>query len=75
MWNLLDYPACIIPYGQVSRDLDAEPFSIVPPATGAPYDLAAVEGAPCAIQVVAPRFQDEELLRAGKAIDDILHRD
>jgi hypothetical protein len=36
-------------------------------------DPKAFDGAPCAIQVVAPRFQDEQCLFASRIIDDVLN--
>ncbi|KAF4633472.1 hypothetical protein G7Y89_g4647 [Cudoniella acicularis] len=69
MWNCLDYPACIIPYGRASKELDPDPVIFSP---GPNYDPKLVDGAPCAIQIVAPRFQDEECLYAAKIIDQVL---
>ncbi|KAL4739691.1 amidase signature domain-containing protein [Aspergillus similis] len=67
IWNLLDYPACIIPYGKASKELDPEPMVV---GGGQPsYDPEAVDGAPCALQIVAPRFQDEKCLAAARIID------
>ncbi|KAN0108812.1 amidase [Hyaloscypha variabilis] len=73
IWNLLDYPACIIPYSTASMELDPDPNGY--PSTGPPpaYDPKAFDGAPCAIQVVAPRFQDEQCLFASRIIDDVLN--
>ncbi|KAL4906277.1 hypothetical protein BDW74DRAFT_167394 [Aspergillus multicolor] len=67
IWNLLDYPACIIPYGKASKELDPEPMQV---GGGQPsYDPAAVDGAPCALQIITPRFQDEKCLTAARIID------
>ncbi|PYI10917.1 fatty-acid amide hydrolase [Aspergillus sclerotiicarbonarius CBS 121057] len=68
VWNLLDYPACIIPYGKASKELDPEPMSVTDGVQPS-YDPDAVDGAPCAIQVIAPRFQDEKCLVAARIID------
>ncbi|KAJ5996301.1 hypothetical protein N7499_007384 [Penicillium canescens] len=71
IWNLLDYPACIIPYGKASKDLDSEPMNTsddVQPN----YIPDEVDGAPCAIQVITPRFQDEKCLWAADIIDKAL---
>lgn len=35
-------------------------------------DPAATDRAPCAVQVVAPKFKDEECLRAAAMIDHVL---
>ncbi|RAK87162.1 fatty-acid amide hydrolase [Aspergillus costaricaensis CBS 115574] len=69
VWNLLDYPACIIPYGKASKELDPEPMAITDGVQPS-YDPDAVDGAPCAIQVIAPRFQDEKCLSAARVIDE-----
>ncbi|KAL5340222.1 amidase signature domain-containing protein [Aspergillus crustosus] len=61
LWNLIDWPACIIPYGKVDRSLDE--------VDG--YDTNLHIEAPCAIQVVGRRFQDEQLL----AVTDIIRGD
>ncbi|PWY94529.1 general amidase GmdB [Aspergillus sclerotioniger CBS 115572] len=68
VWNLLDYPACVIPYGQASKDLDPEPMAIndgMQPS----YNPEAVDGAPCALQIITSRFQDEKCLAAARIID------
>ncbi|KAJ5731330.1 uncharacterized protein N7483_005838 [Penicillium malachiteum] len=68
MWNLIDYPACIIPFGKASKELDPETMETgdeVQPN----YNPEEVDGAPCAIQIVAPPFQDETCLWAADIID------
>ncbi|OJJ50111.1 hypothetical protein ASPZODRAFT_89951 [Penicilliopsis zonata CBS 506.65] len=67
-WNLLNYPACIIPFGRASKELDPEPFAVsdgVQPS----YDPESMDKAPCAIQLIAPTLQDEKCLWAAKIID------
>ncbi|KAH7029877.1 amidase signature domain-containing protein [Microdochium trichocladiopsis] len=71
-WNVLDYPACIIPYGRASASLDPDSA----PATAAfdpSYDPEAVDGVPCAVQIITPRFRDEQCLAAAKIVDSILN--
>ncbi|CEL10192.1 Putative General amidase GmdB [Aspergillus calidoustus] len=68
IWNLLDYPACILPYGKAAKELDPEPM-ILADGVQPSYDPDAVDGAPCAIQVIAPRFQDEKCLWAAAIVD------
>ncbi|KAL2841028.1 amidase signature domain-containing protein [Aspergillus pseudoustus] len=68
IWNLLDYPACIIPYGKASKELDSEPM-VVSDGVQPSYNPDAVDGAPCAVQIIAPRFQDEKCLWAAGVID------
>ncbi|KAL4795566.1 amidase signature domain-containing protein [Aspergillus venezuelensis] len=67
VWNLVNYPACIIPYGKASKELDPEPMET---KYGQPnYDPEAVDGAPTALQIVTPRFLDEKCLAVAKVID------
>ncbi|GKZ67642.1 hypothetical protein AnigIFM50267_002128 [Aspergillus niger] len=67
IWNLLNFPASIIPYLKANKSLDSESCS--------GYDPDAVDGAPTAIQVVGWRFQDEEVLMATEVIDKALQSD
>ncbi|OQE22562.1 hypothetical protein PENSTE_c010G04536 [Penicillium steckii] len=68
VWNVLDYPACMIPFGKASKELDPTNMS-----TGdgpqPDYIPEEVDGAPCAIQVITPRFQDEKCLQIADVID------
>ncbi|KAI8243308.1 hypothetical protein K4K55_008531 [Colletotrichum sp. SAR 10_96] len=74
MWNVLDYPAGIIPYGFASKEKDPSPEKAVAEFE-ADYDPEASDGAPCSIQVVAPRFHDEQCLEAIRIIDrDLIRR-
>lgn len=79
------YPAAIIPHGKSSKDLDPDVFQPgnaqancksvifnVSPCcipNGILDDPAVLHGAPCAIQVVTPKFQDEKCLAVAKVID------
>ncbi|KAE8382458.1 amidase signature domain-containing protein [Aspergillus bertholletiae] len=68
IWNLLDYPACILPYGKASKALDPDPMLIhdgVQPS----YEPDSVDGAPCALQIVTPRHQDEKCILFSRLID------
>ncbi|KAH8694111.1 amidase signature domain-containing protein [Talaromyces proteolyticus] len=73
MWNLLDYPASIIPFSRVSKEADPEPLVFEAPAQGPPYDPEILDGLPCAIQIIAPRFHDEKCLAISKVVDSILN--
>ncbi|KAF9731767.1 hypothetical protein PMIN02_008376 [Paraphaeosphaeria minitans] len=72
MWNLIDYPAGMIPFSKASRDLDPQSQKAVGPFEP-DYDPDSCDGAPCAVQVVAPRLRDEECLRAMRIIDKVLN--
>ncbi|KGO70041.1 Amidase, fungi [Penicillium expansum] len=71
LWNVLDYPACIIPFGKASKELDPEPM-ITSDDAQPDYHPDEVDGAPCAVQVITPRFQDEKCLWAADIIDRVL---
>ncbi|CAG8909426.1 unnamed protein product [Penicillium egyptiacum] len=71
IWNMLDYPVCIIPFGKASKELDPEPMTTGDNAQP-DYHADEVDGAPCAIQIITPRFQDEKCLWAADVIDRVL---
>ncbi|KAF5001087.1 hypothetical protein FGRMN_1281 [Fusarium graminum] len=68
MWNVLDFPAGIIPFGTSSKFEDAEPVK-AKAAFDPDYIPEATDGAPCAVQIIAPRFRDEECLQAMSIVD------
>ncbi|KPM38159.1 hypothetical protein AK830_g8416 [Neonectria ditissima] len=68
MWNVLNYPAGIIPYGTASKEKDPH-FQKATAPFDADYDPDVLHGAPCALQIIAPRYQDEECLSAMRIID------
>ncbi|KXH59315.1 hypothetical protein CSAL01_11001 [Colletotrichum salicis] len=72
MWSLIDYPAAVIPFGTASAMRDSEPQKAI--AEFVPnYIPEATDGAPCTVQLIAPRFRDEECLEAVGIIDKILN--
>ncbi|QMW44036.1 hypothetical protein G4B11_007406 [Aspergillus flavus] len=67
--NCLDYPACVIPFGQVN-ELDAtDTFQVGEDQIAPEYDYKSVEGAPCGIQLFTTTMRDEECLQMSKLID------
>ncbi|KAG7132648.1 Acetamidase like protein [Verticillium longisporum] len=74
MWNVLDYPAGIIPYG-TSSSAEFPEHQKGNATFDSDYIPEAADGAPCAIQIVAPRFHDEECLQAMELIDKELRQD
>ncbi|PYI08821.1 general amidase gmdB [Aspergillus sclerotiicarbonarius CBS 121057] len=72
IWNVLDYPACIIPFDKASKEQDPE-IMVTGDAVQPDYHPDEVDGAPCAIQVITPRFQDEKCLWAADIIDRSIH--
>jgi amidase len=71
--NVLDYPACIIPFGRASSELAPEPLITGPGQVGPNYEPSAVHGAPTAIQVFTSKMRDEECLRVASMIDKCLN--
>ncbi|PLN86170.1 amidase [Aspergillus taichungensis] len=68
--NLLDYPACIVPFGQANEADDAaftRDVKYVPE-----YRPQEVEGAPCHVQLIARRMKDEALLRYAQTVEKVL---
>ncbi|KAL2812291.1 fatty-acid amide hydrolase [Aspergillus granulosus] len=70
--NLLDYPACVIPFQKAGKysDVKMQEGQFVPD-----YHSAALEGAPCSVQVFTSRLRDEECLAIAKVVDRCLHSD
>ncbi|KAI9164179.1 amidase signature domain-containing protein [Paramyrothecium foliicola] len=64
IWNLLDFPASIIPYS----GFEQKPVSSEEPTSGS-HDSW---NHPNALQIVGWRFQDEEVLQATEIIDSAL---
>ncbi|KAL4865100.1 hypothetical protein BDV12DRAFT_211247 [Aspergillus spectabilis] len=70
IWNMVDYPACVIPFGHASEAADAD---FVRDVRYSPeYKPKEVEGAPCHVQIVGRRLKDEVLLQHAKVIEKVL---
>ncbi|RDW58558.1 uncharacterized protein DSM5745_11249 [Aspergillus mulundensis] len=70
IWNMVDYPACVIPFGNADKAADAE---FVRDVKYSPeYKPDDVEGAPCHIQLVGRRLKDEVLLQHARLIEKVL---
>ncbi|KAE8378023.1 amidase signature domain-containing protein [Aspergillus bertholletiae] len=67
--NCLDYPACVIPYGQVNELDAAKAFQVGDNQIAPEYDYQSVEGLPCGIQLFTTTMRDEECLQMAKLID------
>jgi amidase len=81
VFNFVDYPAVVLPAGHVSKELDSEaagsmglyrPRNAFDEWNWNLFDADTMNGMPIGIQVVARRLQEEKVLGAAKAIDDIL---
>ncbi|KAF4548506.1 Amidase-like protein 2 [Elsinoe fawcettii] len=81
LWNLLDYPSCIIPTGRV-KPTDAK--DDISTAKYGDMDKQAYQlysgpeqykNAPTSIQLVGMRQEDEKLLKVAQVVDEILRKD
>ncbi|KAI9376142.1 amidase signature domain-containing protein [Aspergillus egyptiacus] len=70
IWNIVDYPACVIPFEHANKAADAAFVRDV--AYTPEYKPDVVEGAPCHVQVVGRRLKDELLLQHAKEVERIL---
>ncbi|KAJ4328771.1 hypothetical protein N0V84_000776 [Fusarium piperis] len=70
--NVLNYPACVIPFGS-AKPVPGEDFTLNPDQAGPPYDAKLTEGAPCSIQVFTSSMRDEECLAISTVIDNMLN--
>ena len=80
LWNLLDYTSGVLPVTKVDAVADALDAGWTPPngiAKGAykHYDSVAMEGLPCAVQVVGRRLQEEKVLAYMKVVEEALKAD
>ncbi|VUC35351.1 unnamed protein product [Clonostachys rosea] len=71
--NILDYPSCIIPFGQVSGDDIEQQFLTTPDQIAPPYNAQLFQGAPCSVQIFTKTLRDEECLEIAKAVDKCLN--
>lgn len=81
VFNFVDYPAVVIPAGQVSTELDSEeaskmasyqPRNALDEWNWNTFDLDTMNGMPIGVQIVARRLQEEKALGAAKTIDEVL---
>ncbi|KUI63179.1 Acetamidase [Cytospora mali] len=70
LFNLLDYPACVIPVGRVKIADSGGSFTKSPGQFAPPYNPDNLNGAPTAIQVITTRMRDEECLAVARLIDE-----
>ncbi|EKD21267.1 uncharacterized protein L3040_000693 [Drepanopeziza brunnea f. sp. 'multigermtubi'] len=77
-WNAVDYPSVIIPFTHADPALDPKDTNFVPLSPNdvineAKYDPKLLAGAPCAIQITAVKWGDEQLLQDAETIDAVLN--
>ncbi|KAI1735678.1 amidase [Xylaria scruposa] len=69
--NLLDYPACVIPFQKAARSELS--FVVKPGQAAPPYNPDVLEGAPGSIQIFTSRMRDEECLAVAGIVDECLN--
>ena len=77
LWNLLDYSVGVLPVTRVDAVADAlnadwKPANGVSKGAYKYYDSVAMEGLPCAVQVVGRRLQEEKVLGYMNVVEDAL---
>lgn len=81
VFNLVDYPAVVIPAGQVTKESDSEaasnmdqyrPRNPLDEWNWNLFDVDTMDGMPIGVQIVARRLHEERALGAAKVIDRIL---
>ncbi|TQV99563.1 fatty-acid amide hydrolase [Cordyceps javanica] len=73
IFNLIDYPACVIPFGKATVR-DGETFELKSGQYASEYKPEKSQGMPCTIQIVTPTMRDEECLAISKVIDTCLNK-
>ncbi|TID28460.1 hypothetical protein CANINC_002455 [Pichia inconspicua] len=76
VWNLVDFPATIIPFGNANANIDKDDGTVYPEKLKhiyAHYDPETYDGAIGHVQVVAPHLEDEKLLACSVIIDKVLN--
>ncbi|CZT47085.1 uncharacterized protein RSE6_07614 [Rhynchosporium secalis] len=68
----MDFPAVVFPFMESSKELDPDPQVYIAPQKGPDYDPILQDGAPCAIQITARRFQVQKCLSAARIIQEAL---
>ncbi|KAJ5761510.1 hypothetical protein N7533_003549 [Penicillium manginii] len=68
--NLVDYPACVIPFGKADAAADAK--FIRDANYYPPYNPERIEGAPCHVQLIGRRQKDEALVRHARIVEIVL---
>ncbi|KAJ5150298.1 Amidase [Penicillium atrosanguineum] len=70
LWNLLDYPASIVPFGKANKTADAAFVRNV--QYRPPYTPDEVESVPCCVQLVGRNLREEELMKVSRVVADVL---
>ncbi|GJN68078.1 hypothetical protein PLICBS_002121 [Purpureocillium lilacinum] len=67
--NVLDYPACVIPFAKADESTEGEAFELASGQSGPQYRPERIRGAPCSIQVFTSTMRDEECFEVAKLVD------
>ncbi|CAG7929407.1 unnamed protein product [Penicillium olsonii] len=67
IWNVTDYPSCVIPHGKADKTADG---SFIRDVNYVPS--YAIEGAPCSVQLGGRNMQDEELVQVAKIVSEVI---
>ncbi|KAL3963452.1 hypothetical protein ACCO45_000456 [Purpureocillium lilacinum] len=67
--NVLDYPACVIPFAKADESTAGEAFELASGQSGPQYRPERIRGAPCSIQVFTSTMRDEECFEVAKLVD------
>lgn len=81
VFNVVDYPAVVLPAGKVDKDLDAagaeewatyQPRNELDQWNANLFDLNSMDGMAVGVQLVARRLEEEKVLGAAKVVDELL---
>jgi amidase len=81
VFNVVDYPAVVIPAGAVSKELDGrteaqmaahKPRNPIDEWNWGNFDVDSMDGMPIGVQIVARRLEEEKVLGAAQIIDNLL---
>ncbi|EXV02612.1 amidase domain protein [Metarhizium robertsii] len=72
LMNVLDCPACIIPFGRVTASDAAERLGLQPGQVVPSYNPLDLEGIPCCVQVFTSKMTDEKCLYISEVVDKCL---
>jgi Asp-tRNA(Asn)/Glu-tRNA(Gln) amidotransferase A subunit family amidase len=74
-WNLLDYPAIVLPVTSVQSSIDVpnpsyQPINEIDRENHDIYDPSVFENAPVGVQLIGRSMQEEQLLAFAMAVDN-----
>ncbi|CAK7210481.1 hypothetical protein SCUCBS95973_000798 [Sporothrix curviconia] len=77
-WNVMDYPAIIVPFGHADKakdvpDTEFTPMNDLDAKIHTWYDAELMHNSPTSLQLVGPRLGDAALLHFAEELDAVLH--